>query len=115
MCSGAADDEAAPERGNMANQRNQAANRKGGARGPDAAPARQRGPLGGEDQDVRYTAMCVPGDRDDGSDSGWHVYDLHSRTSRKVGVGNLAGRQATEAAREADRAWLAQQGPGNKE
>jgi hypothetical protein len=99
----------------MAHNRNQAANRKGELGGPDVAPARRRRPLTGKDQNVRYTAMCVPGERDDGSDSGWHVYDLHSRTSRKVGVGNLAERQAMDSAREANRAWLARQGRSDEE
>jgi hypothetical protein len=112
MCSVPPRDGGGQRRGNMPNKRNQAANRKEGIVGPGAALTRRRGPLAGEDQNVRYTAMCVPGDRDDGSDSGWHVYDVHSRASRKVGVGNVAGRQATDAAREANRAWYARQGQG---
>src|SRR3954454_20022878 len=99
----------------MAHNRNQAANRKGGLEGPDVARVRRRGQLAGEDQNVRYTALCVPGDRDDGSDSGWHVYDLHSRTSKKVGVGQLAERQAIDSAREANCAWRARQGRVNEE
>jgi hypothetical protein len=59
--------------------------------------------------------MCVPGDRDDGSDSGWHLYDLQSRTSTKVGVGQLAKRKAMDAAREANHAWLARPGRVNEE
>jgi hypothetical protein len=102
----------------MTHKLNQAANRKGGLGGSDVAPARRRGrQLAGADlpvpQNVRFTAMCVPGDRDDCSDSGWHVYDLQSRTSTKVGVGSLAQGQATDFAREANRAWRARQGRDN--
>jgi hypothetical protein len=51
----------------------------------------------------RFTAMCVPGDRDDGSDAGWHVYDRLSRISKKVGTGAAAEALAITAAREANR------------
>lgn len=47
---------------------------------------------------TRFAAMSVPGDRDDGADTGWHVYDRTNHTSRKVGNGPDAERKATELA-----------------
>lgn len=47
-----------------------------------------------------WIAMSVPGDRDDGADTGWHVYNRETRRSRKIGSGAAACRTAsTEAAR----------------
>jgi hypothetical protein len=45
----------------------------------------------------RLTAMSVPGDRDDGADTGWHVYDLFTRTSERIGTGEAGLRRASEA------------------
>jgi hypothetical protein len=38
-------------------------------------------------ESCRFTAMCVPGELDDGSDADWYVYDLLFRTADKVGCG----------------------------
>lgn len=51
----------------------------------------------------RFTAMCVPGELDDGSDANWYVYDLVFRTSDKVGVGPQCRSLAIWTAREANR------------
>ncbi len=47
----------------------------------------------------RFTAMSVPGDAIDGSDTGWHVYDHKNRTSRKVGNGPDAESKAVSVAK----------------
>jgi hypothetical protein len=54
----------------------------------------------------RFTAMCVPGELDDGSDAEWYVYDLMFRTSDKVGAGPQSRSLAVWTAREANRASL---------
>jgi hypothetical protein len=51
----------------------------------------------------RFTVMCVPGEHDDGSDAGWHVYDRRSRTSSKVGTGTAGEELAIDTAHEANR------------
>jgi len=51
----------------------------------------------------RFTAMCVPGELDDGSDADWYVYDLLFRTSDKVGAGRQCRSLAIWTAREANR------------
>src|SRR5262249_42798655 len=51
----------------------------------------------------RFTAMCVPGELDDGSDANWYVYDLVFRTSAKVGTGPQARSLAIFTARNATR------------
>lgn len=51
----------------------------------------------------RFTAMCVPGELDDGSDADWYVYDLVFRTSDKVGAGPQCRSLAIWTAREANR------------
>jgi hypothetical protein len=54
----------------------------------------------------RFTAMCVPGELDDGSDASWYVYDLMLRTSDKVGAGSQSRSLAVWTARESNRTWL---------
>lgn len=54
-------------------------------------------------EDCRFTAMCVPGELDDGSDADWYVYDLQLRTSDKVGTGSQPRSLAIWTAREANR------------
>lgn len=54
----------------------------------------------------RFTAMCVPGEDDDGSDAEWYVYDLLFRTSDKVGAGPQSRSLAIWTARESNRASL---------
>lgn len=51
----------------------------------------------------RFTAMCVPGELDDGSDGSWFVYDLLFRTSDKIGDGPQSRSLAVWMAREANR------------
>jgi hypothetical protein len=51
----------------------------------------------------RFTAMCVPGELDDGSDATWYVYDLLFRTSDKVGAGPQSRSLALWTARNANR------------
>jgi hypothetical protein len=51
----------------------------------------------------RFTAMCVPGDLDDGSDAMWYVHDLLFRTSDKVGAGPQSRSLAIWMARNAIR------------
>ena len=38
----------------------------------------------------RFTAMCVPGELNDGADADWYVFALLFRTSDKVGTGPQA-------------------------
>lgn len=59
-------------------------------------------------ESVRYTAMCVPGELADGADSTWFVYDLHARTSEKIGAGAAAQEVAGRMARTANRTWRAE-------
>lgn len=42
--------------------------------------------------------MSVPGDREDGADTGWHVYNRATRRSRKLGNGPAAERAAAAEA-----------------
>ena len=63
---------------------------------------------------ARYTAMCVPGELADGADSTWFVYDLHARTSEKIGAGVEAQEVAGRMARTANRTWRAQQAAGSE-
>jgi hypothetical protein len=51
----------------------------------------------------RFTAMCVPGELDDGSDASWYVYDHVFRTSDKIGVGPQSRSLAIWTARNANR------------
>jgi hypothetical protein len=51
----------------------------------------------------RFTAMCVPGELDDGSDASWYVFDLMLRTSDKVGSGPQSRSLAVWMARNANR------------
>jgi hypothetical protein len=51
----------------------------------------------------RFTAMCVPGEFDDGSDANWYVYDLLFRTSDKIGAGPQSRSLAIWTARNANR------------
>lgn len=51
----------------------------------------------------RFTAMCLPGDLDDGSDADWYVHDLLFRTSDRVGVGPQSRSLAIWTARNANR------------
>lgn len=53
--------------------------------------------------ECRFTAMCVPGDLDDGSDAEWYIYDLLLRTSDKVGAGPQSRSLAIWMARNATR------------
>ena len=53
--------------------------------------------------ECRFTAMCVPGELDDGSDAQWYVYDLLLRTSDKVGAGPQSRSLAIWMARNATR------------
>src|SRR5262245_26560106 len=53
--------------------------------------------------DCRFTAMCVPGELDDGSDASWYVYDLVFRTSDKIGDGPQSRSLAIWMARNATR------------
>ena len=57
-------------------------------------------------EDCRFTAMCVPGDLDDGTDTNWYVYDLRLRTSVNVGAGASARILALQMARNATRASM---------
>ncbi len=52
----------------------------------------------------RFTAMCVPGELDDGSDANWYVYDLLFHMSDKVGAGPGARSLAVWTARQANHA-----------
>jgi hypothetical protein len=54
----------------------------------------------------RFTAVCVPGELDDGSDAQWYVFDLMLRTSDKVGTGPQSRSLAVFTARESNRTWL---------
>jgi hypothetical protein len=54
----------------------------------------------------RFTAMCVPGELDDGSDANWYVYDLMFRTSDKVGAGPQSRSLAVFTARQSNRTWI---------
>jgi hypothetical protein len=54
----------------------------------------------------RFTAMCVPGELDDGSDANWYVFDLMLRTSDKVGAGPGARSLAVFTARQSNQAWI---------
>jgi hypothetical protein len=54
----------------------------------------------------RFTAMCIPGELDDGSDANWYVYDLLLRMSDQVGAGPQARTLAVFTAREANRTWI---------
>jgi hypothetical protein len=54
----------------------------------------------------RFTAMCVPGELDDGSDANWYVYDLMFRTADKVGAGPQCRSLAVWTARESNRTWI---------
>jgi hypothetical protein len=51
-------------------------------------------------QNSRFTAMSVPGDLDDGSDTGWHVCDLELLRSYKIGTGPESRSIALRTARE---------------
>jgi len=59
-------------------------------------------------ENTRYTAMCVPGELPDGADSTWFVYDLHARTSERIGAGAAAQEVAGRMARTANRTWRAE-------
>jgi hypothetical protein len=50
----------------------------------------------------RFTAMCIPGELDDGSDANWYVYDLLFRTSDKIGTGPQSRSLAIWTARNAN-------------
>ena len=54
-------------------------------------------------ESCRFTAMCVPGELDDGSDAQWYVYDLLFRTSDKIGTGPQSRSLAIWTARDANR------------
>ncbi|TMQ13327.1 MAG: hypothetical protein E6J91_18920 [Deltaproteobacteria bacterium] len=54
----------------------------------------------------RFTAMCIPGELDDGSDANWYVYDLVLRTSDKVGAGPQSRSLAVFTARQSNRTWI---------
>lgn len=51
----------------------------------------------------RFTAMCIPGELDDGSDAEWYVYDLLFRTSEKIGSGPQSRSLAVWTARTSNR------------
>lgn len=55
-------------------------------------------------ESCRFTAMCIPGELDDGSDAEWYVYDLLFRTSDKIGAGPQSRSLAIWTARQATRA-----------
>jgi len=54
-------------------------------------------------ESCRFTAMCIPGELDDGSDAQWYVYDLLFRMSDKIGAGPQSRSLAVWTAREANR------------
>lgn len=54
-------------------------------------------------ESCRFTAMCVPGEIDDGSDANWYVYDLLFRTADKIGSGPQSRSLAVWTARTNNR------------
>lgn len=49
----------------------------------------------------RFVVMSIPGDRDDGSDTSWYVYDTVAKATVHCGVGAARCKDRDEATREA--------------